>query len=665
MTTTKSKMIPMRTSGVQHLIERTYREGGRYQWVREVAVNALEAGATRIEFGVEWQAVQHKGVYRRTIIDNGKGMTADELVSFFNTFGGGGKNIGGIHENFGVGSKTSLMPWNHHGIVVISWVGGEGSMIWVQRDEASGEYGLRLFRALDEDGAETLEAVVEPFEDRAYGCDWSQIKPEWVKDHGTAIVLLGNTKTTDTILGDPNREEADLKGIGSYLNRRLWELPAGVEIVAEEVRTSDRRAWPRSAAEAYGPEATSGVDRRINRRTIMGARHYVTYPSANFKKGKLGASGCMTLQDHTKAHWYLWEGERPGVQSYAAYQGYVAALYKNELYDVTSHLATYRSFGVTDPGVRQRLTIVLEPAPYSDETKRGVYPRTDRNALLRWGDSGAGEALPMHAWAAEFADRMPDPIRDALRDARKDEGELDEAYKDRLQDRFGTRWRLQKFRKVAEGSESEGTVDPLQTGQVPRPVVHRKKKRREEPTQTKGAGGTGGQLALGLNPGPAPASKVRVAGGIPSYRLASADEVEPGMLAAWLPHAPDHPEGVVLVNSEHPVIQAQVRYWTSQYPDHLANEVERVVLSVYGELGVSRVAHSEHLRGILPSEVVDKELRSDAALTMSMLGLVAEEAVISVRLGAKFGKRRQPAPEPVLHAEAAIPPLTTTKEAQA
>ncbi len=75
----------------------------------ETLINALEAGATRTEYGIEWQAVENLGVYRRVIADNGSGMTAQELVRFFNTFGGGGKPIGGLHENYGVSAKTSLL----------------------------------------------------------------------------------------------------------------------------------------------------------------------------------------------------------------------------------------------------------------------------------------------------------------------------------------------------------------------------------------------------------------------------------------------------------------------------------------------------------------------------------------------------------------------------
>src|SRR6516165_757711 len=48
----------MHTNRVAPMVERGYREGTKFQWVRETTINAIEAGATKIEFGVEWQAVK-------------------------------------------------------------------------------------------------------------------------------------------------------------------------------------------------------------------------------------------------------------------------------------------------------------------------------------------------------------------------------------------------------------------------------------------------------------------------------------------------------------------------------------------------------------------------------------------------------------------------------
>jgi hypothetical protein len=641
MTTTKNQTLPMKTAGTQHLIDRTYRESGRFQWARETLVNALEAGATKVEFGIEWQAVERKKTYRRFIADNGKGMSPDQLVEFFNTFGGGGKPIGGVHENFGVGSKTSLMPWNRHGLVVVSWVDGEASMIWVRQDKNSGEYGLRLFRAIGDDSEETLEAVVTPFLDTKEGVDWSTVGPEWVRQsgHGTVIVLLGNAPDDNTVLGDPNREEAELKGLAAYLNRRIWEIPKDTEIFIEELRSSDRRSWPGSLSEAHS-STPARTESRTNKRTIMGAAHYIKY--TGFLKGALTNSGEVVLKDSTKIHWFLWEGERPGIHSYAANQGFIAAIYKNELYDMTSHLAVYRSFGVTDPGVRQRLWLVIEPQPYDEKLRRGVYPRTDRNTLLLRGGPDAGEPLPVSTWGAEFADNMPEPIKEAIKAAYHDTGTLeDRAWRDKLAERFGDRWRVMKLKVASRGSL---TVDASQLGSEPVIKPKRPKQEREERDAQgapKNITGTGGIITVGVSPGSSPAEKARLGVNIPTYRTARSGEMESGMMAAWAPKEPDHPEGVVLLNVDHPVLMQQLKFWQQQYADHLAPEVEREVLDVYGQVAVAKVAHSEKLRGILPSETVDRELRSESALTMGLLGLMAEEALIAARLGAKLGRKRQ------------------------
>lgn len=634
MANANTKMIdPIKATGTQHQIERTYRESGTFQWARETFKNADESGATRIEFGIEWQGVESKGVYRRTISDNGRGMSAAELVEFFNTFGGGGKPIGGVHENFGVGSKTSLLPWNRSGVVVISWQDGEASMIWLMKDPVSGEYGLRVIECVSPETGETsLEVVYSPFADTELGVDWSSIKPDWIEDHGTVVILLGNDPSHDTVLGDPERNEADIKGLSSFLNRRLWEVPDTLEIYVDELRTSDRKSWPASEFEAHTTKG-GGADKRTNFRRIRGARYFVNYEG--YKDGHLASSGTVTLLDGTEVDWHLWNGDRPDVHSYAAKSGYVAALYRNELYDVTSHIAIYRSFGVTESAVRSSLWIVLRPQMYDEAEKKGVYPRTDRNALLIKGGPAAGDALPIADWGAEFADNMPAELLEAIRAARAGgTGTIgDEAWKERLAERFGSRWKIDKYRKSEGGSHR---IDATQLGGTPRS----KPARRKSTSPSGGNGGSTGRPTIGSGMGPVPAKKTRVAGGIPSYRIVSGKDIEEGMLAAWSPNDVDHPEGVVLINGDHSVIEDQVRFWQERFASHHEEEVRDEVRNVYGEIAVAKVAHSEHMRSVLPATTVEKELRSNAALTMALLGLIGEEAVLAPRLAAKLGRRR-------------------------
>src|SRR5262245_44625495 len=173
-------------TGASHFVNRMFEACGAYQWAREFLKNSIEAGAKRVEFGIEWQSVEKSGVYRRTIIDDGSGMDEKELWTFFSTLGAGARKIGGIHDNFGVGAKIASLPWNPEGLIVISYKGGKASMIWIMLDDESGDYHLTEFKT----PKSAPHVVVEPqiIDD----IDWAAIKPSWITDHGTIIVLLGS-----------------------------------------------------------------------------------------------------------------------------------------------------------------------------------------------------------------------------------------------------------------------------------------------------------------------------------------------------------------------------------------------------------------------------------------------------------------------------------------
>src|SRR5438105_2163100 len=149
--------MKIKITGASDFTNRMFEACGGYQWAREFLKNSLEAGATRVEFGIEWQAVEKEGVYRRVIADNGCGMTRDELMLFFSTLGEGKKKIGGIHDNFGVGAKIASLPWNPEGVAVISYKNGHASMIQMQLDEDGAEYELTEFET-----EEGITHVIDP-----------------------------------------------------------------------------------------------------------------------------------------------------------------------------------------------------------------------------------------------------------------------------------------------------------------------------------------------------------------------------------------------------------------------------------------------------------------------------------------------------------------------
>ncbi|MCC7536070.1 MAG: hypothetical protein IT379_07645 [Deltaproteobacteria bacterium] len=300
---------------------------------------------------------------------------------------------------------------------------------------------------------------------------------------------------------------------------------------------------------------------------------------------------------------------------------------------------------ITQADVRANLTIIARP-PMTDGSY-GVYPDTARNALKIQGTRRAGEPLPWADWAQEFADNLPDAIRDALAKATPTtSGSIDDpTFKARLTDRFGARWRSLRYVADPRGTERvnpDETTGPFGTGQGGGSI-----------------GGGGGNLtgpagpqsavpptvARVTNPtGSVMARSAQIRGGLPEYEWKTMADIEPDRLvaAAWCPPSRVKPSGVVQLARDFPAILEVKKFWRAQYADHHGNQIDRIVEEVYGEAMVARIAHSESLASHRSwgRTKVEEELRSEAALTMSVLGLLSEDHIISARLAGTLGRRR-------------------------
>lgn len=614
--------MKLRITGASNFVNRMFEACGTYQWARELLKNSLEAGATKIEFGIEWHAVERTGAYRRTIIDNGTGMSREELLKFFSTLGEGAGKIGGIHENFGVGAKIASLPWNPEGVVIVSYKNGRGSMIWIVLDPNSGDYELVEFEI---DGEKIC--VVEP--QVVDDIDWSALRPTWLVEHGTIIVLLGSEEYPDTILGNPQAGEKDIKGLSVYLNSRFWDL-SKIEVKVVELRSEKKSQWPQGAAD-------KDDSRRPNNRQVLGARYYL----ADLKStgGKLSNTDVMLLDDdRVSAEWYLWDGERPAIHSYAKKGGYIAVRYKDELFHLTSHKVHFRWFGIIESKVQQNLTIILDPQLYQASNGRwGVHPDQSRNRLIFTGNGEKGVELPLSDWGLEFAEHMPKPIIDAIRRARGNgSGSIeDEDYRKRLQDKFGNRWHMKVLvaKKTDKGRDVTSTDSDLE---VPEDVTLDgdrqgvKRRRHSKIVKVLRRRAT----PAGLEQGVERDQPVDV----PRFRFAHEDEFEkPWHLALWAPNDPDGP--TVLINVDSPILQEVVEYHRVQYPDVYSEEVDKTVRQVFGEVAACKIAHSQKLAKRVTEEELDSEYRSEQALTVGLMGLLAEESVIAQRLG-KLGKKK-------------------------
>jgi hypothetical protein len=125
---------------------------------------------------------------------------------------------------------------------------------------------------------------------------------------------------------------------------------------------------------------------------------------------------------------------------------------------------------------------------------------------------------------------------------------------------------------------------------------------------------------------------------VPKFRMAEKDDFEkPWHLAVWVPHDPDGP--TVLINQDSPILEEVIEYHQAQYPEVYAEEVAKTVRQVFGEIAACKIAHSQKLAKNVPVEELDQDYRSEKALTVALMGLLAEESVIAQRLG-KLGRKK-------------------------
>jgi len=419
--------------------------------------------------------------------------------------------------------------------------------------------------------------------------------------------------------------ERDIKGLAVYMNSRFWDFGA-VEVKVVELRSEKKTQWP------LGP-ADRDDARRPNNRQIMGARHYLAGITA--PNGKLSASGVKLLDDdRVSIDWYLWEGERPAVHSYAKKSGYIAVRYKDELFQLTANKAHFRWFGVIESKVQQNLTLILEPQLYQASNGRwGIHPDQSRNRLIFTGNGEKGVELPLSDWGLDFAEDLPAEVLDAIRQARGDlAGSVDdEDYRKRLQDKFGSRWKIKAMvtaRNTEEGEAATSTDEVVEvSGDRTGGGRRRRRRRTVKIIRTKAVPG-GAEQGVERN---TPVD-------VPRYRFGRADEFEKEFhLALWAPNDPDGP--TVVINIDSPVLEEIVKHHQDEYPDVYAEEVGKTIHQVFGEVAACKIAHSQKLAKKVAAEQLDLEYRSEQALTIALMGLMAEESLIAQRLG-KLGRKK-------------------------
>lgn len=374
--------------GVSFMVHRLGTEVGPLKQVRELLINCFEAiDAYQVSHpddkSFEGQVdvcpdpyyMKNDNVRKAAFCDNGIGMDLHELRVYFNTLAQSGKRQS-ISENFGVGAKISTAAWNPYGVEIRSWKDGRGFLVRIAHDARTDQYGLEQFSMPDGTYPDYLElAQVENPED---------FKSPIIGDHGTMVILLGRERQHDTTLA-PESPEVTHKDywFQHVANKQFFEIPHGITLTSK----------------------LALVDGKPHTRTITGYR-------AVLDEFKL-KSNQVELQDATAYWWILDEARsvdlyrrRPYYHAFSGTkkQGHVAAIYRGELFDFTSHDAAIpllQKFGIL--AGYNHVVIYVEPTP-----ALAVTANLTRTSLVL----PDGTNLPWSKWAGEFYNNMPQELAD-------------------------------------------------------------------------------------------------------------------------------------------------------------------------------------------------------------------------------------------------------------
>jgi len=418
----------MTVDNVGFLLDRLGQDCSPLQYLRELTQNAIEAVLRtgqpgQIIWDVDWTSYDFHGDPKKLcIVDTGDGMTGDDMIRFINQLSSSGSKQS-FTGNYGVGAKIAAATKNPAGVIYQSWRNGEGHMVQLEKDPATGEYGLHQW----------------PLKDGSYSHHFpldDAIKPAEMETNGTKVILFG-AKPSDDTMDPPPGAASPSRWISKYLNTRYFQFPDGITVRAREGWDSPR----------------SDRDRNILRR-LTGQRPYLDQHAT--------ASGVQLLSG-AKVHWWILKDE-PAISNNSGFvesAGHVAALYQNELYDratARAGTAILQRFGILF-GYRY-VVLYVEPLSASGES---LTTNTARTTLLLNGDP-----LPWEDWAYEFREKMPKQIAEFVRDKAAAVTEKDHisSIKDRLKNVMDL-YKVSRYRPAPAGVYLSDESSATRVGRSP------------------------------------------------------------------------------------------------------------------------------------------------------------------------------------------------------
>lgn len=409
----------MRVENIAFLLSRLATDTPPAQQYRELTKNSLEAVARRqgsgdqtrgqIVWDVDWDYLQREGVYKACLIDNGDGMSPDQMRQYLNSLAVEGANEAqGLEGNFGVGAKITALHRNSYGLAYQSWRDGEGHMLVLHRDDSEGVYGIQEFTLSD--GPHPTPKIQD------------NLKPDIVDISGTKVTLLGSDRSENTYLKAKDIPiGGDSNWLRKYLNSRFFILPDNVDMKVRILGGSASK-WPDEEPEFRGGDKGNYFA------TIKGQKHWYDHTATN--------SGVLNLEG-VDVFWWLFEDYTKvsdRLASTSLVSGHVSIAFQDEVYMVRSGIqarALMNAAGVLLG--HKHFAFVFAPKPGSG----GRITADTARSRIRVNGHDIEETGLWVRWCAEFASMMPKEVRDFVDQLMAEaEAHSDKDARDRIRKRL-------------------------------------------------------------------------------------------------------------------------------------------------------------------------------------------------------------------------------------
>ena len=464
----RSQFTPIKDDSPSSTMIRFGRQVAPMQFLREAIQNSIEAGATKIKIepcpmALHQHAELPGGIKRLSVLDNGEGMNADQLLKYINKYNSSSKISGGHHDNFGIGIKATAANFNHYGLVFISWTreSDEGNMIWLCYNKKAKQFGVRhipVYEKQDDGEYElrykqvvSLSELEATYEDEGgfegvkwWNADNHKNKHKTIKKHGTIVYFCGMHSTDNTWCRDASGKSFKELSYSYYLNKR-FNMLNGVSVGSLSKKSNGNY-------QLYGFEYHTYAlgFKKIDESIINGFKVITLFNKNAIHRQK------NNLKNYNKLAIFF------DPSSYN--NGFIAVKYKNELYNLETGKRASRQWGIIADEVMSQVKIIVIPPEYDPQTNYGVFPNEGRDTLMIEDGSKNQETkvLDLKEIREYYVDNMPQEVSDAIDNALKKKMNFkhsDEAIFKKYKFLFKLRVTRELEEQMAADKEGEDQLD--------------------------------------------------------------------------------------------------------------------------------------------------------------------------------------------------------------